>query len=425
MENGTIYRRHAETPLLEALADSPAVLIHGPRQCGKTTLARLVGDSRGYAYISFDDDVARTAAEADPAGFVAGLEERVILDEVQRVPNLFTALKREIDTRRAPGRFLLTGSSQVLLVPALADSLAGRMEILRLYPLSQNELHGITPCFLDNLFAGKFPTATTRNLGEDLAIRVAAGGYPAALTRETARRRSNWYRNYAETQLERDARDLARISAPDILPRLLSAAASQTARLYNLSDLASPFQLSRPTIGAYVELLERLFLLDRIPPWHGNRLSRLIKSAKLHIGDTGLACSLIGCGPETLLRDRALLGQLLESFAYQELKRQSIRHEQPLSFFHYRDKDKMEVDVVVEQGALAVAGIEVKVSATVSPADFRGLRKLKRTAGKRFAGGAVLYDGEITAGFGDRMFAVPLRVLFEGGRATVAFIENS
>ena len=413
MEKGLLHRRYAEAPLVEALTDSPAVLVHGPRQCGKTTLARLVGDSRGYVYISFDDDVARTAAESDPAGFVAGLGERVILDEVQRVPTLFSALKREIDTRRTPGRFLLTGSSQVLLIPALSDSLAGRMEILRLHPLAQGELLGVRPVFLDNLFARRFPTAKTSRLAEDLAARVAAGGYPAALARETVRRRANWYRNHAETQLERDARDLARISTPGVLSRLLRAAASQTARLYNLSDLASPFQLSRPTIGAYVELLERLFLIDRLPPWHSNRLNRLIKTAKLHMGDTGLACALTGCGPDTLIQDRTLFGQFLESFVYQELKRQSICQDQPLSFYHYRDKDQVEVDIVIEQGALAVAGVEVKSSATIKQKDFQGLRKLRRTAGDRFAAGVVLYDGEITASFGDGMFAAPLRLLLE------------
>ena len=294
MATPSILPRYAEKPLLEALSDSPAVLIHGPRQSGKTTLARLVGEPEGYAYISFDNNVAQAAADSDPAGFVGGLPERVILDEVQRVPALFAALKQEIDTRRIPGRFLLTGSSQVLLVPALSDSLAGRMEILRLLPLSQSEVYGGVPNFLDDLFRGTFQTSASRSLGDELQGRITGGGYPAALARPTARRRANWYRNYVETQLQRDVRDMARISALDALPRLLGAAASQTARLYNLSDLASSFQLSRPTIMSYVELLERLFLIDRLPPWHGNRLSRLVKTPKLHIGDTGLGCALMG-----------------------------------------------------------------------------------------------------------------------------------
>ena len=399
---------------MESLADSPAVLIHGPRQSGKTTLARVVGDPRGYDYISFDDNIARTAADSDPAGFVGGLGDHTVLDEVQRVPSLFTALKQEIDVRRSPGRFMLTGSSQVLLVPTLSDSLAGRMEILRLHPLSQTEIYGRVPSFLDDLFRGTFQTSRTGRLGDDLAARITDGGYPAALARSTSRRRANWYRNFIDTQLQRDARDLARISALDALPRLLTAAASQTARLYNLSNMASPFQMSRPTIGGYVALLERLFLIDRLPPWHTNRLRRLVKTSKLHIGDTGLGCALVGVNPRALAQDRVLLGQYLESFVLQELKRQSVCQEVPLVFFHYRDKDQVEVDIVIERGAREVAGVEVKAAATVTPSDFRGLWKLKNAAGERFVAGVVVYDGEISAGFGDGMFAVPIRSLLEG-----------
>ena len=399
---------------MEALADSPAVLIHGPRQCGKTTLARIVGDHQGYQYISFDDHVARSAADSDPAGFILGLKERTVLDEVQRVPSLFTALKQEIDTRRSPGRFILTGSSQVLLVPALSDSLAGRMDIIRLHPLSQVEVYGGIPNFLDDLFSGTFQTSNANRMGDDLAVRMTDGGYPAALARSTHRRRANWYRNFIDSQLQRDVRDMANIRTLEALPRLLSAAASQTARLFNLSDLASGFQMSRPTIGAYVDLLKRLFLIDRIPSWHNNRLSRAVKASKLHMGDTGLGCAVIGVSPHHLTQDRALLGQYLETFVLQELKRQAICQESPLEFYHYRDKDQVEVDIVIERGALQVAGVEVKAAATVTSADFRGLRKLRGAAGDRFAAGVVIYDGEITAGFGDGLFAVPIRRLLEG-----------
>lgn len=414
MQSSPLYSRYAEGPLVEALSDSPAVLLHGPRQCGKTTLARLVGDSMGYGYISFDDDVARNAANTDPTGFVAGLPEHAILDEVQRVPSLFTALKQEIDRRRAPGRFLLTGSSQVLLMPALSDSLAGRMEILRLHPLSQGELYGGIPNFLDDLFRGEFKTSSSQRLADELAERIACGGYPEALARPTFRRRANWYRNFIDTQLQRDVRDMARISTLDALPRLLTAAALQTAQLYNLSKMASLFQLSRPTIGDYVTLLERLFLVDRLPPWHANQLRRLVKTPKLHIGDTGLGCALIGAGPRDLAQNRELLGQYLESFVFQELRRQSICQETPLEFFHYRDRDQVEVDIVIERGAREVAGVEVKAAATVTQSDFRGLRKLKKAAGDRFVAGVVVYDGEVGAGFGDGMFAVPIRRLLEG-----------
>jgi hypothetical protein len=301
----------------------------------------------------------------------------------------------------------------VLLLPTLAESLAGRMGILRLHPLAQCELAGRLPRFLDTLFAGAFRTRKAERLGNALAERIAAGGYPAALARPNPRRRAAWYRDYIETLVQRDVRDLARIASLDALPRLLALAAGQTARLINVSDLASPFHLSRPTIRDYVTLLERVFLLEELPPWHANRLSRLIKTPKLHVGDTGLACALLGLDAAALMQDRGTLGHLLETFVFQELRRQASWQEQEIRFHHYRDKDGVEVDIVLERGGGQLAGVEVKASATVTAADFRGLRKLKDAAGKRFAAGVVLYDGETSAGFGDGLYAVPVRSLWE------------
>lgn len=413
MPDKALYPRFAEPRLTEALADSPIVLIHGPRQCGKTTLAQIIGERKAYAYVSFDDAVLCTAAQADPVGFAGDLPERVILDEVQRVPALFSALKVAVDRKRSAGRFILTGSANVLLVPKLADSLAGRMEIIRLHPLAQCELNRRTTNFLDSLFAGNFKTRQTDRLASQLAEKIVAGGYPAALARPTERRRATWYRDYLDALVQRDVRDLARISSLDILPRLLTLAASQTARLLNVADLSSPFQVSRPTIRDYVTLLERVFLVDSLAPWHSNRLSRLIKTPKLHVGDTGLACALLGINAAALASDRPLLGQLLETFVFQELRRQASWYGESVAFFHYRDKDGAEVDIVIERGARALAGIEIKASATVTGADFRGLRKLKEASGKRFVAGIVLYDGEACASFGDGMFAVPVRALWE------------
>lgn len=409
----SLYPRFAENGVLEALADSPVVLLHGPRQCGKTTLARLVGDARGYTYLTFDDDVSRVAAGSDPAGFVDGLPGRVILDEIQRVPEIFTAIKAAVDRARTPGRFLLTGSANVLLVPALADSLAGRMDILRLFPFAQAELARSPSGFIEALFGAAFKTRRTDRLAEALTQRVVAGGYPAALARQQPRRRAAWYRDYLDAIVQRDVRDMARISALDALPRLLSLVAGQTARLLNVSDLSAPFSVSRPTIREYVTLLERVFLVEELPPWHTNRLSRLVKTPKVHIGDTGLACALLGVDATVLTADRELFGQLLETFVYQELRRQASWQPDPLSFFHYRDRDDFEVDIVIERGARHLAGIEVKASATVRESDFRGLRKLRDAAGSRFTCGVVLYDGELATAFGDRLFAVPVRRLWE------------
>ena len=444
MSSPVFYPRSVERRLVEALEDSPVVLIHGPRQCGKTTLAQFTcapnyltwgGDrlswggsrlargysqeNRDYTYFSFDDPVTRDGARADPTGFVAALPERIVLDEVQRVPELFEAIKISVDRHRVPGRFLLTGSTNVFLVPQLSDSLAGRIQIVPLHPLSQYELAGRSDPsrpdanFLSTLFGDGFPIFQCERLGGQLVEKIVAGGYPAALGRPTARRASNWYRDYVEALVQRDVRDITRVRSLDVLPRLLRAAAAQTARLFNLSSLASPFELSRPSIGDYVTLLERLFLLERLPAWHGNRLKRLVKSPKLHLTDTGLAAALLGADANALVADGTLLGQFLETFAFQELRRQASWQETPIRFFHFRDKDGAETDIVMEQASGAVAGVEVKAAASVNRNDFRGLRKLQKAAGDRFVGGVVLFDGETAIPFGDRFHAVPMSRLWK------------
>jgi predicted AAA+ superfamily ATPase len=343
---------------------------------------------------------------------VADLPAKCILDEVQRAPGIFSSLKMAVDANRAPGRFLLTGSANVLLVPTLSDSLAGRLGIQRLYPLAQSELAGHRPHFLDTLFGGRFPAKKRPRLGRDLTARIAAGGYPAALARSTARRQARWYRDYVETMVQRDVRDLARIASLDTLPRLLNFAAGQTARLINISDLGAPLQLSRPTIRDYVTLLEGIFLLEELPPWHSNRLSRLIKTPKLHVGDTGIACAVLNRDSAALWEDRALLGQMVETFVYQELRRQASWQEDEIRFHHFRDRDGFEVDLVLERPGGELAGVEVKAGATVTAADFRGLQKLRDGTGKHFKAGVVLYDGEVAGSFGEGLYAVPLSELW-------------
>lgn len=409
------YPRHLRPRIQEALADSPVVLVHGPRQCGKTTLAREVGDAAGFTYFTFDDDVQRAAAESDPVGFVADLPERAVLDEVQRVPKLFTSLKAAVDKHRMPGRFILTGSANVLLVPKLADSLAGRMEILRLHPLAQSEIAGIKPDFLSDLFGTGFRAGHSgKREGRSLLERVVAGGYPAALARTPGRRRATWYCDYADTLIQRDIRDLARIAALDALPRLLALAAAQTACLVNISDLAAPFQTSRPTIREYVTLLSRIFLLEELSPWYSNRSKRLVKTPKLHLTDTGLACALLGLNVDALAQDRTVFGHLLETFVFQELRKQAGWADDPVVFHHYRDKDQVEVDLVLESGG-RLAGVEVKAGSTVTSEDFKGLRKLRDTEPKRFTAGVVLYDGEAVVPFGPHLHAVPLSALWSKG----------
>lgn len=412
MTDTSLHPRFAQPRVAEALLDSPAVLIHGPRQCGKTTLARTAGAQLGYTYLTFDDDTIRQSAEVDPMGFVADLPNRAIIDEVQRVPAVFSAMKLLIDRDRTPGRFLLTGSTNVLLVPALADSLAGRMEIVRLHPLAQCEIAESPSGFLEQVFREGFAVGSGVRLGENLAERITAGGYPVAVARASASRRSAWYRDYVDAIVQRDVREIAKITSLDVLPRLLELVASQTARTLNVSNLAGPFSLSRQTIRDYLTLLERLFLVAELPAWHANHLKRLVKTPKLHMGDAGLAAALLHADSGDLLADRTLLGRLLETFAFNELVRLASFEERPVRFSHWRDRDGVEVDVVMEQGRL-VAGVEVKASGTVVSKDFAGLRNLQESLGERFACGVVLYDGESYAPFGERLWAVPVSALWE------------
>jgi predicted AAA+ superfamily ATPase len=412
--NTPIYQRFTQDSLLDALQDTPVVLIHGSRQCGKTTLAQLVGELHGYHYITLDDDNQLQAAKYDPVGFIQGMPEKVIIDEIQRAPELFTSIKASVDKNRKPGRFILTGSANVLLLPQLADSLAGRMEIIHLRPLAGSEIANVKPNLIQQLFDADFGNIINTNsysrLGESLAEYICKGGYPAAITRSSDKRRNIWYRDYITSILQRDIKDISNIKNLEILPKLLALSASQTARLFNASDLAAPFGISRPTIRDYLALLEQIFLIEQLQPWHSNRLSRLIKTPKMHMTDTGLACSLMGINSQSLWQDKALLGQLLETFIYQELRKYADWHEEALSFFHFRNKDKVEVDIIMEQNRKLV-GIEIKAAATITSSDFKGLRKLQDATAEQFAAGVVFYDGENILPFGKDLFALPISML--------------
>jgi uncharacterized protein len=402
--------RLARAGLEVSLKDTPVVLIQGPRQSGKTSLARIVAEPLGYGYATFDDENLVRSVRQDPLGFVTGLPPKMVLDEIQRVPEIFTAIKLVVDRDRQPGQFLLTGSADILLLPKLSESLAGRIEIIRLHPFSQAELREKPLHFLNCLFHADFKITAHERLGATLAELIVAGGFPAPLARPQARRNA-WYQSYIQTLVQRDVRNLARIAALDSIPRLLQLAANQTARLFNVSELAGPFQLSLPTVRDYITLLERVFLLELLPSWHLHPSKRLVKAPKLHLGDTGIAATLLGLNADRLNINRKLLGQLLETFVFQELRRQAILLGENVAFFHFRNRDDHEVDIVLESAG-SVAGVEVKASATIRTEDFRGLRKLQEIAGEQFVCGVVLYDGETTLSFGHRLFAVPIRVLW-------------
>jgi predicted AAA+ superfamily ATPase len=409
-----MFRRHLEAAVRSALLDTPVVFLRGGRQTGKSTLAeKLVRDGVLARYVTFDDATARSAARSAPEDFLAGFREPTVFDEVQRVPELTLALKRDVDQDRRPGRFLLTGSADPLLVPRLAESLAGRLELLTLWPLSQGEIEGVRESFVDRLFgeAAKWPEGKKLSRGGSLESRVSRGGFPEIQVRTDARRRRAWFGSYVSTILDRDVRDLSRIEGLSALPRLLSLLAARTATVPNLSEIARTSGIPHTTLNRYLTLLGATFLVSFVPAWSGNIGKRLVRSPKLFVTDTGLAASLLGF-PDDPLGIEALRGPLLETFVGMEIVKQLTWSETPARLFHFRTHAGLEVDLVLEDPRGRLVGIEVKAGRSVSERDFRGLRALAGEEPRRFHRGVVLYSGENVVPFGRSLSAAPVRVLW-------------
>ena len=408
-----MYRRNIKGKVTSALEDTPVVLLNGARQTGKTTLIRsLVEANENARYFSLDDLATQGAAIADPVGFLKGLDGLVVIDEVQKAPQLFAAIKMEVDRDRRPGRFLLSGSANVFLLPRISESLAGRMEILTLWPLSQGELNGQSEGFIDRLFSDELPEA-----GEDsqvdpvqLAIR---GGFPEILQRSAEDRRSAWFGSYVAAILQRDIRDMANIRGLTELPRLLSLLAARTGALLNKSEISRATGLAYATLDRYLSLLQATFLLTLLPAWSANLGKRLTRSPKVHLCDSGLAAYLLGLGEERLTRDRLLGGPLLESFAVGELRKQATWANTPISLHHFRTSAGREVDLILEDRQGRIVGIEIKAAATLGQRAFTSLRGLAEELGKRFLRGVVLYTGETVVPYAPNLHSLPLRSLWQ------------
>jgi uncharacterized protein len=409
----TMIKRHIQKSIHVAMADTPVVLLNGARQTGKTTLAKAIAEKTGAHYFTLDDSATLALAAGDPAGFIRNLKGPVVLDEIQRAPDLFPAIKIAVDKNREPGRFLLTGSANVMTLPRLSESLAGRMEIIPLFPFSMGELANVREGFMTRLLEG--PIARTKPISiraEDLAISVTRGGYPEAVQRKADDRRSAWFASYISTILQRDVRDLARVDALHTLPNLLKLLAARTAGLMNLADIGRDAGLPHTTLTRYLALLETVFLVHRLSAWSPNIGKRLVKASKLHLTDTGLACHLIGANAQRLSEDRSLFGRMLETFVVGELRKQLSWAAPLTTLYHFRTATGSEVDVVLEQADGSVVGVEIKSSAAVTTSDFAALQALRDQRGKRFHAGVVLYLGDDIIPYGDRLWLVPVSALW-------------
>ncbi len=383
---------------------------------GKSTLVQsLAGEGSGAAqYLTLDDPTVLAAARGNPSGFVDGLSAPVIIDEIQRAPELLVSIKLMVDRRRAPGSFILTGSANVLTLPTVSESLAGRMEVLTLRPLSQGEIIGQQETFIKRLFAGEFKLPKKPPPEERAALfaRMMTGGYPEVVARQTQVRRQAWFKSYITTILQRDIRDLANIEGLVDLPRLLALLAARAGGLLNFAEVSRSIGFAQTTLKRYFALLEMAFLIEALPAWSGSRTKQLVKAPKLFLSDTGLLSYLQGLTWERLQLEPTLAGALAENFVVSELRKQATWSETRVELFHFRTNTDQEVDIVIENEAGEIVGVEVKASSSVGANDFKGLRALKQTVGKKFRRGIVLYAGKESVPFGDELYAVPIQAVW-------------
>jgi uncharacterized protein len=405
-----MFQRFVERRAEEALVDTPVVLIVGPRRAGKTTLVRKIAEA-GWSYSTLDDQTVLEAAQSDPAGFIRGLD-RAIIDEIQRAPNLLLAIKKTVDEDYRPGRFLLTGSANVLTLPRVADSLAGRMETIRMLPLARAEIVNRAPTFLERLFEGNLQSQRDAIVGDELVQLALRGGFPEAIIRDSERRRQDWARSYLTSMLTRDLRDIAEVEKLTELPKFVRLLAEHSGQLVNYSQLASGINVNHRTGQRYVGLLEQVFLIATLQPWFTNALKRIVKTPKLHFLDSGLLASARGLTFDRIKADRGAFGALLESFVFSEVLKLMTASDLRLTPHHFRDRDMREVDIVLERDDGMITAIEVKASATVKASDFSGLRALAEACGDRFAFGVVLYDSTDVVPFGGKLAAAPISCLW-------------
>ena len=409
-----MFQRKITQNILDALSDTPVVFLRGARQTGKSTLVQAISEKLYPArYLTLDNAGILGSASADPSGFIAGLGKPVVLDETQRLESLFLAIKEDVDRKREPGRYLLTGSADVLALPNVANALAGRMEVLTLWPLSIPEITGEGDNIIDSLFGHPLSSNSPPAAGMELAQAITRGGFPEPFQRTLLKRRRAWFESYIMTLIDRDIRSLAQIHDLTAVPRLLKLLAARIATLSNQSELSRSSGIPNSTLSRYMVLLKTLFLIQELPAWSTNLGKRLVKAPKYYMVDTGLACHLLDVDEKQVLQQGELSARLFENFVVLELFKHAAWSEKTAKLYHFRSQAGQEVDIVIESGG-QIVGVEIKLSATPAPQDFTGLKILREHLGKKFVRGILLYTGREIVPFGENLHAVPLSVLIRG-----------
>lgn len=408
-----MFKRHIKPYLIKALERSPVVLLNGARQVGKSTLVKELIKEKGYTYLTFDDETVYLAAKTDPASFINGLQKPAIIDEVQRVPEIFLNIKIDVDNNRIAGNYLLTGSANPLLIPNLGDSLAGRMEIINLMPLSQGEIEGTMEAFIDKAFSSesfKQPQETISK--KELYQKIITGGYPSVQGKDEEIKEA-WMRAYINLLLQRDIKDIAQIEKIIELPNLLKILASRAANLLNVSEVSRECKMVAQTVHRYIALLETIFIITLQQSWHTNLALRYIKSPKVYLVDSGLLSYLLGMNIELSFNEPITIGKIVENFVVNELKKQATWSKTHPDIYHFRTTSGTEVDIILENRQAQIIGIEVKSAEKVTVDDFKGLKHLQEKIDKKLLKGIVFYCGSQVVPFGKDLWALPINCLWQ------------
>lgn len=391
----------------------PVMLIVGPRQCGKTTLSKTIGHDLGMGYISCDNIATLASIQFDPAGFLSNQGKPLIIDEAQRAPEIFLPIKVDVDDNRDPGRYLLTGSANPLLVPNLGDGLTGRMGICNMWPLSQGEMRGIKEGFIKAVYGNeKWKTDYPKLSQHEIVEILMKGGFPNVVAAKSSEERREWCNDYLFNALQKDINDLSKIEHFSQMPSLLYGIANRIGSPLNVNSLTDLIRTSEATIRRYIELLKSLFLLYPLPSWSRNIDKKLSKASKIYFSDTALLLQSMDFNEERLLKLPNVLGQVFENFVVMELVKQATWSSEPVKLNHYRTQDQKEVDVVLESPSGRVVGIEIKLSSIVRKDDLKGLMSLKESCGADFHKGIIFYTGDKMLPFGDSFTALPISALW-------------
>lgn len=413
-----LLHRNVTTLAEETLADTPITVISGARQVGKSTLMQQLVQGRDARVVNLDDLGGRGAAESDPDGFAAQYPQGLLaIDEVQRVPELLTSLKASVDRDRRPGRFIVTGSADLLSLRGAQESLAGRAQTVPLEGFSRDELAGRSADFVS--FAWSLPSSSTvadrPGITRRDYLELATTSALPDVRDRTGRARERWLSSYTERLLAKDSTDVTGIQYPDRLETLLTVLAARNSGEFVAARIGREIDIPERSIPTYLQALRSVFLVRVIPGWSNNIANRAVSTPKVALTDTGLAAHLTGVNVDGLEQavSSALTGGLVEGFVVGELAKQRAWSAKSTRMFHYRDDHGREVDIVLEDRRREVVGIEVKASSSPRPGDFKGLQYLRERLGERFVAGIVLHTGQRSLPFGDRLWALPIATLWE------------